>query len=249
MKVNDYLLAVLIVAIAGAAQTAAQRNSPAFDIVSIKASGPDSFGYFTPTPDGFRAGKTTPRLLIATAFRIQDYQLSGGPSWISSEEFDFVGKADRAVSRDELLAMLQDLLTEHFGLLIHKEQGALSGYLLTAAKGGAKLGVATGTAAHITRGRHKIEAQHVGIGSLIAIIGAIVERPIVDKTGLRDAYDFTLEWSEDDKSALSPGGVPVASQGPTIFTALQEQLGLKLEPAPAVGDLYVIDRIRHPAEN
>jgi bla regulator protein blaR1 len=248
--------------VAAAAVVAAMAQTPppgpAFEVVSIRPSQPADYAYFRPAPDGFTAAKTTVKLLIETAYSLQEYQITGGPSWIGTDEFDFAAKAGHTITSPELISMVRTMLADRFKLAMHTDAKKLPGYTLVIAKGGSKLRPATGTKAEGKRTGTRIEARHLGFSSLVGMLSVIVGQPVVDKTGLEGPFDFTLEWSKDGIPA-TPG--PVApgpagddanappAQGPSIFTAVQEQLGLKLEPLPGAADLYLIDRVERPTEN
>jgi uncharacterized protein (TIGR03435 family) len=238
------VLAVAFLAPMCAALIFAQSSSvPSFEVVSIKISPPDASAYFRPAPDGFTAGKTTVKLLIETAYTLQDYQISGGPAWIESDEFDLAAKAGHPIASPELKLMLQNLLAGRFNLAMHVDPKKLPGYALVLAKGGAKLREPTGTRAQVSRTGTRMEAHHLGFSSLVDALQVIVGRPVVDRTGLQGAFDFTLDWARDN-TATAP-----ADAAPSIFTAVQEQLGLKLEPLAAAGDLYLIDHVERPEPN
>lgn len=136
--------------------------------------------------------------------------------------------------------MLQSLLARRFNLAMHVDPKKLSGYALVLAKGGSKLRGPTGTRAQVTRTGTHMEAHHLGLSSLLDTLQVILGRPVVDRTGLQGAFDFTLDWTRDT-TPTAP-----ADAAPSIFTAVQEPLGLKLEPLAAAGDLYVIDRVGRP---
>jgi uncharacterized protein (TIGR03435 family) len=247
------IVSVSLTVFALCSAAAGQAFSPeaAFEVASIRTSESGGSGYFRPAPDGFTAGNTTVKLLIETAYAIQDYQIKGGPAWLGTEEYDFAAKAGRTISPAELSAMLQNLLSDRFRLMIHKEAHKLDGYALVVAKGGPKLRDPTGTRAAVTRTNTntdtKVDAHHLGFPSVIGMIQGVVGRPVVDKTGLAGAFDFTLQWRRE--TAQGGDTNDKLAEAPSIFTAVQEQLGLKLEPLSGAGDLYVIDYADRPSAN
>ena len=206
-----------------------------------------------PDPQGFIASNITVKLLIQTAYNgLQSYQIAGGPTWIESDKFDVLAKAGHSISTSELLPMLQTLLAERFRLVIHREPNKISGYALVVTKSGAKLREASGTKAEVNRKGTQITALNLRFSQFVEMLTGVVGRPVVDKTGIQGLVDFTLEWARDDGPAtLSADGANVAPTppGPSIFTAVQEQLGLKLEPLAGAGDLFVIDHVERPSEN
>ena len=150
--------------------------------------------------------------------------------------------------------MVQALLIERFHLKMHHETRDLPAYAMTVAKGGVKLKPSTheGGEMHLAAG--KFEGRGVSIAEIDAPLATQPEirRPVLDKTGLTGKYDYVLQWVPETGANAAPGGeknaTPDAS-GPSLFTALQEQLGLKLEPTKAPADVVVIDHIEMPSEN
>ncbi|HEX5432228.1 MAG TPA: TIGR03435 family protein [Bryobacteraceae bacterium] len=220
-----------------------------FDVVSIRPSQPG--GYFSefPSPDGFTARNITLRILIEGAYGgLEPYQIVGGPGWIDSEKFDVLAKSEHGISRAELGPMLQTILADRFKLVMHKEPKKLPGYALVVAKGGQKIRLSEpqGEKAQVTRNGTRIAARNLRFSQLVETLERIVGRNVIDETGIKGQVDFTLEWTRD--TGLTP--VPEAqSAGPSIFTAVEEQLGLKLEPRKQIGDVYVIDHVVHPSAN
>jgi uncharacterized protein (TIGR03435 family) len=191
---------------------------------------------------------TSLRECIAIAYGIsadRDYALSG-PSWIGTERYDIVAKVPAEMPRDRVLLMLQSLLAERFQLRLHRESRDLRVYLLTVARGGAKLkessrhdgsfsfgpGHIVGTGQSMVDLSDKLSRPFFGLGA-----------PVIDATGLTGLFDFTLNWTPDNLSAET-------APGPSIFAALQEQLGLKLEASKSTLEVLVIDHVeRIPREN
>jgi uncharacterized protein (TIGR03435 family) len=235
------------------------------------------------TVDGYRAEDTNVHSLIQQAYDIQDYQLSGISDWMNKERYDIEAKMDPSVADalSKLPAaqlklarqqMLQTLLAERFNLKIHRESKDGPVYFLTVGKNGPKLpdaktrttpflnadgtpargsiqiGPGTGTG-----GADKARAFSFSTKSLADWLTTRIHRPVLDKTGLTGAYDFTLEWMPDAPQTSSPDastavtlpGVP----GAPLFTALQEQLGLKLEPGKSPIETIVIDHVERPSGN
>ena len=156
--------------------------------------------------------------------------------------------AFRKLNREEHSRMLQPLLAERFHLKAHIEQREMPVYNLVVDKGGSKLKAATADDASkgghmMTNGAGNIDAANALLTGLPGILYNEVGRPVVDKTGLTGKYDFTVDYVPAAKAATDESG------GPSIFTALEEQLGLKLEPAKAQMDVLVIDSIEQPAAN
>ncbi len=190
--------------------------------------------------------------VILSAFSVKSNdQVVGLPAWVNSDQFDIQAKMDDAtaaayhkLNREERATqsklLFQEILKERFRLRFHIEEREFPVYKLTIAKGGSKLKVATpDEAGGSYAGPGKLTWNRSKIGSLIFGLSSVVDRVVLDNTNLTGEYDMVLTWSPDDEQGT----------GPSIFTALQDQLGLKLEPAKAPVDVVVIDHIERPSEN
>lgn len=182
---------------------------------------------------------------IAIAYGIspdRDYALTG-PAWIGSERYDIVAKVPAEVPRPQVLRMLQTLLEERFQLRFHRENKDLRVYLLTLARNGAKLKPVPGPEDSFTFGPGHISGKAESMDELAdklsrPILG--LGAPVINSTGLPGVFDFTVDWAPDN----------VQSDGPSIFSALQDQLGLKLIASKSRVEVLVIDRVeRIPTEN
>lgn len=249
-----------------------------FDVASVKPSNPDGRNVMIHlTPGGGVNVTNTPlKVLIGIAYDIRPFQISGGPDWIGTERFDIQGKVDGGESQPDLFRMndadrrktekamqerLRSLLAERFQLVTRKETKEMPAYVLTVAKGGHKLKPAPDnvTGPHGMRmQRGRVEATSSTLEMVTRAISNELGRPVLDQTGLTGKFDFTLEWTpEMGGGGLlgggdGPGGAPPAStdsSGPSIFTALQEQLGLKLESRKAPVEIVVIERVEKPSAN
>jgi bla regulator protein blaR1 len=168
--------------------------------------------------------------LVQNAYGVRDYQISGGPRWIYSGRYDVVAKAEGSASRDQLLLMLQTLLEDRFKLTFHRETKDQPVYVLLIGKDGPKLRKSADDAkfSHTITG-DKWTLSHMGMDGLAVRLGRELGRTVVDMTGLKGGYDFTLEWTRDLASPPNPDNLLVESDGPSLFKAVQEPLGLKLE--------------------
>jgi uncharacterized protein (TIGR03435 family) len=259
---------------AAASQTPAQK--PQFDVASIKPSGPASPGpVWNIEPGGhFVASKITIRNLMVIAYRVHLAQILGGPSSIDSDKFDISAKSGTPPKGDELRLMIQSLLAERFGLVLKRETREMPVFALVIAKNGPKFhdakdsdpniigpplpaGSARPHTVRLYRGRYIAQGGRISL--LTDRLTDILNRIVVDKTGLTGDYDMKLEWMPDEnqvagfQAMMVPegrGAPPADWQGPTLFTALEEQLGLKLESAAkAPVEVLVIDSVQHPSEN
>jgi uncharacterized protein (TIGR03435 family) len=228
-----------------------------FDVASVKISNaPDAAMLFTPgMVDAASGHMRVPGIggnvtmtnwslttLMNAAWDLEPGQLSGPPAWLSSERYDVIAKTSPNATQADLRIMLQALLAERFKLVTHRETKETSIYALVALKGASKLMPATGNQ------RLPVvfapPARLMGYGSTLATLAFALTRPagrkVVDQTGITGGFDFTLTWSADDG----------ADGAHSIFTALQDQLGLKLEPQKGQTEILVVDHAeRVPTAN
>jgi len=256
---------------------AATSSTPVidFDVVSVKPNTSENGQIrMMNQPGMFVANNVTLKMLIQQAYGIREDLISGGPSWVGSASFDFEGKiapadsdALKAMNSDQAKAarqqMMQHALVDRFKLKVHTETKTLPVYELVLAKGGSKLkdtdptgnyangikgpdGVAHGGMMQMQNG--KITGQGVPISNLTNILSRNLERTVINKTGLTGKYDFTLTWKPDDGSNGQDAGAS-DTNAPDLFTAVTEQLGLKLVSTKGPVDTLVIDNAEKPAEN
>jgi uncharacterized protein (TIGR03435 family) len=240
---------------------------PQFDVISVKPS-KDNLTRMRLTPDGLTGTGVTVRFLLYEGYGgINHERVIGEPAWSNTQGFDIEAKVAQAdvstlskMTFEQRNAMFQSILAERFKLVVHHETRELPIYVLSVAKRGSKLKPsAPDDPAAPTRHRGmminngKVTANDARLSILVSALSRTLGRTIVDKTGLTGNYDFTLEYAPEEGGPQPPGpdsGAPTASDSaPSIFTALQEQLGLKLESAKGPVDVIVIDHIEKPAEN
>ncbi|HMD50934.1 MAG TPA: TIGR03435 family protein [Bryobacteraceae bacterium] len=273
------VLAVGIFASAALAQT----DAPAFEVATIKPSDPNARGVFVRSNPGgrFDVNNMTLKEMIVFAWRVQPYQVTGGPPWLDSAHFDVSAKAERSFQPGELVVAFQSLLADRFQLTNHKETKDLPIYALVLARKDGKLGpqlieskegsctpydpqkppapAEPGKPPDLRCGGMRMSprelyASSIPISELVPSLARFLGRTVVDKTGLTGKYDVTLHWSPDDMQLAqlppdAPKPAPSDSSGPSIFTAVQEQLGLKLESQKGPVEMMVIDRAEKPSEN
>jgi uncharacterized protein (TIGR03435 family) len=221
-------------------------------------------GSSTHTNQGsLRMSGVTLKRCILYAYRMQDYQVSGGPDWLDKDRYEISAKAaDQAekltgtANRERMEAMLQTLLADRFKLVIHRETKVLPAYALVVAKGGFKLKeVQPDGGTSTSSGRGKLTAGKISMEQLATTLSGMMDRPVVDMTGIKGVFNLKLEWTPDDSQpAVKPGGndEPVSldkASGPSIFTAIQEQLGLRLEAQKAPVEKIIVDHAEKPSEN
>jgi uncharacterized protein (TIGR03435 family) len=232
---------------------------PEWDVVSVRpvdAKSCTGNAGMSTTTDGISIFCIPVLFAIEQAYMIHEpSRILGAPDWVKNSMYDIDAKvagedveAFHKLSRGEHSRMLQPLLAERFHLKAHIEQREMPVYNLVVVKGGSKLKAATADDASkgshmMTNGKGNIDAVNAVLTGLPGILYNEVGRPVVDKTGLTGKYDFTVDYVPASKAATDESG------GPSIFTALEEQLGLKLEPAKAPLDVLVIDSIEQPAAN
>jgi uncharacterized protein (TIGR03435 family) len=227
-------------------------RAQSFEAATLKVSPPPTGNYFNINLGTARNGRVT--LTNATlsdclkfAYElVSDAQLSG-PDWINSGviRFDIDGRAPADTSKDQLLLMLRTLLAERLNLMLHHEERALPFLALVIGKGGPKFSESKpdpeARARNMTTGG-RISGVQLSMNTIAMLLSRFERQTILDRTGLRESYDLKLEWASAT-GADNPAG-------PSIYTALQEQLGLKLESRRGPVDVLVIDRAgKTPVEN
>jgi uncharacterized protein (TIGR03435 family) len=212
--------------------------------------------------------RATLRSLTAFAWQLQSFQVSGGPAWVRSQYFSIQTKATDSPGEDRLLLMMQALLVERFSLKLHHETKEQPVYDLVRRKSGKKLppGLqvtaegacvrADGAASPDPRaceslgmGLNHLEAQEISMARLAEALTRVLDRKVIDKTGRPEKFNVSLYWAPDEHQTPSNDAVSLPPDTPSIFIALQEQLGLRLKPAKAPVDLLVIDHAALPSEN
>ncbi|HKO17663.1 MAG TPA: TIGR03435 family protein [Acidobacteriaceae bacterium] len=251
------------------AATGAQANPDtqaapkfAFEVASIRQNtdiGGRNHIYSVSHNGEFRTVNAPLKMILEYAYNLPQTQMVGAPSWVDSTKFDIDAKSDPAVSDalakmdnnaagEKKREMVRGLLEERFGLVTHRETREMPVFDLVVAKGGPKFQKSDLPGTTINEGRDHIDAM--GSDHTLAILceslGKRTGRVVVDKTGLDGRYKIALKWTPDDVAAAGRTG-PDAP--PDLFTAIQEQLGLKLEPAKGAVPVLVIDKISMPTEN
>lgn len=243
----------LVLANAG---VAAQAQATSFEVASIRPSPPGTRGTYVnlPPPGREFTTKNVPlATLIQVAYHIQDYQLSGGPGWMASDPFDIAAKADHDVDRAEIRRMIQALLADRFKLTVRRETKELPVYDLVVAKSGSKLPESREGDGGFRWGGGRINGRMVSMTDFVEVLSASMGRPVLDRTALTGRYDVKLQWTPEHFVSHEGPGVKNEPQpdpdGPSIFTAIQEQLGLKLEARKGPVETIVVERAEKPSEN
>ena len=260
---------MILTAVAACAQPPGRSKFEAFEVATIKpaSSIDERAGRYIRMQSAhrFQAKNYTINGLIAAAYDINPKALSGSPSWAGTDHFEVIAAtpgADRP-TYDDQMRMLRKLLADRLNLQFHREKKEFSVYELTVAKDGPKFKLsdaAPDESPNVTStvypgdggidyvhlpGRNATMAQFASV-----LQRAILDRPVVDSTGLSGRFDFDLEWTPDEGQfggTLSPA--PTNSGKPAFFPAIQQQLGLRLEAMRAQIDTLVVDRLDRPSEN
>jgi uncharacterized protein (TIGR03435 family) len=260
--VTAVLLALASVALAQALAGGAVAQE-AFDVATIKPTEPDAKAGRYITMQGtnrFVVKYYTLKLLIAAAYNLSPKVISGGPAWVDSAHFDILAltPGETRPTQPEQMAMLRTLLAERFKLTFHREQRDFSIYALEVAKGGPKLKEISAPASDpvqlistVYPQRIHLPAKNATMADFASLLQrALLDRPVVDHTGLTGRYDFDLDWAPDETQF--GGEVPVApadAQAPPFFTAIEQQIGLHLEAMRGNVQALVIDHAEPPGAN
>jgi len=245
---------------------APSRISPdlRFEVASLKPNvgHEDNYG-IRPAPGGqrYQARNCPIKLMIQAAYQIKAEQIVGGPSWLETDRWDMEAKAEKSSSVDELHVMLMNMLVERLHLKFHHETKEMRMYALTADKGGAKMmphSAANGGEQWIeqtvTKPLHlRMKATSSPMAYFAFRLSTLMDAPVVDLTGLKGGWDFTLEYTRELPPNFPDGGKLNGEEpdtsGPTVFAAVKQQMGLELKAQKGPVDVIVIDHAEKPTEN
>jgi uncharacterized protein (TIGR03435 family) len=224
---------------------------PAIDVASIKPADPA----LTAMNNHFSADRFTPinyaaQSLIENAFGVRDYQVLNAPDWTRSEGWTLEIKTTAPTSYEQKFRLLQPLLAERFRLRFHHETKIMPVFSLLVAKGGPKLKTPTDDKPGSTRYGNQIIGHKYDISRLARDLSSnVLNRPVIDETGLRGIYDIDLKWTPDSGQIDQVGAPVVDPDRPSIFVAIREQLGLELKAEKGPVDVIVIDHVERPSPN
>jgi uncharacterized protein (TIGR03435 family) len=257
------VVAALLIALAPTAR--AQSPRPQFEVASVKRNNSSSRASNCCGGPGRLVGtNVTLGMLINVAYKVQDFQVVEAPGWVNSDRYDIEAKPpeDSPAKQNQQIVqgpMLQSLLEDRFKLVVRRETRDLPIYELTVAKSGSKLkaGPCSTRDPNSTPSRQRpsdcgfsvmdnnmIRATQIDMDRFVPMLTFWVRRTVVDKTGFMGKFDVDLKWNPDEAAAT-----PTADTTPSIFTALEEQLGLKLESSKGPVEVLVIDSVSKPSEN
>ena len=225
-------------------------DGPGFDVAAVKrnTSAPSRSATSFLPGGRFSAVFQTLDRLILNAYRLKNHQIKGLPAWALSERYDIEAKAEGSPTREQLRLMVQRLLRDRFGLKAHRETQTLPVFRLVVAEGGPRLRQAPDrSTSEIGAGGGKLTGQGVTMLALADQLSNMLDRHVIDSTSLNGVFDIEMEYAEF--TAVSNRGGADNSQGPDIFTALREQLGLRLEASSAPVEVLVVDHVERPADN
>jgi len=236
---------------------------PVFEVATIKPSNPDEQGRgFAIRGREFSTFNTTLSSLVVFAYGIHPAQIVGAPDWVDSVKYDLLAKpgGEGQPSQKQIKVMVQKLLGDRFQLKFHHDQKELTVFALVVGKGGPKLTPSASTnngPGLFFRGLGNLPAANATMSDLAALLlGAVLDRPVIDQTGLSGRFDFTLNWTPDETQFASlgvrrptPSGELPPDAPPDLFTSIQQQIGLKLETKKLPVDVFIIDRVEKPSAN
>jgi uncharacterized protein (TIGR03435 family) len=232
----------------------AKDADPDWDVATVKPSDAEgnNSGFHSQGRRMTIQHRTVKDMLII-GYGMHEKQLVGMPGWAESDRWDVEGVVDLEGNPNltQLQSLVRKILVERFGLRTHTEKREMGVYAITVAKGGPKLEKSksdpNGSMSENDNdngGQRTMRMKNATTGDFALVMKYAADRPVVDQTGLNGRYDFQLKWTIDDSKAPTDGTV-----APGLFTAVQEQIGLKLEPAKALVDVLVVDRVEWPAPN
>ncbi|SEB71890.1 TIGR03435 family protein [Terriglobus roseus] len=241
--------------------TSAPAQTPSFEVATIKPVDPaPKAGRFMRVEGTHRfvARNYTLRLLIAAAYDLNPRTISGGQGWVDTDKYEIqaVTPGETAPDHDAQMLMLRSLLAERFHLAFHRESKIFAIYEITVAKGGPKLAPSLTpeappqTVSVVYPDKMVMPARNATIGDLARVMQrAILDRPVVDRTGLTNRYNFNLEWAPDETQFSGDVPPPEESQSPPLLLAMRQQLGLQMTAVKGPVDTIVIDRAHKPTAN
>lgn len=250
----------LVVFAAAGLHSQEQPTRLKFDVAAIHLAQPGSDrGFIKPLPggNGYTVQNISVKMMMSVIYRIPSNQITGGPDWFNTTTFNVDAKVDNAHNIDDLHTMFKNLLADRFGLKFHTEKKEGPVYALVIDKSGLKMtpdGSTGGLEIPIVRqSPSKWVGTKVPMEYLCWFIGQQMRsdpRPVIDKTGMTQVYSFKLSFAPELPPGLTREDLlPELQNLPTIYDAVREQLGLKLEPAKGPVDNYVVDQVDQPSAN
>ena len=243
----------------------AQTPRPAFDVASIKQHTGQMNGVTFADREGGRLNVVNNPIsnVIRNAYGIANYQLIGAPDWVDSDRYDIEARGPASAGHKEMMLMVQTLLADRFAMRAHFETRDMAAYILTVAKGGAKMrflgsedcvpfdstkpnpeAVPNVCGNNLVSRNNGWNATHISMRGVTGVLSAVMRRPVIDQTGIKGTFDVRLQWSDDLTLQDNPADAP-----PSIYAALRESLGLELKSGRGPAEVFVIDHIERPSGN
>ncbi len=256
------LVVVFVLAAIGMPAQSPRPRFDSFEVATVKATPPDwgKGRYLRMEGAEFVGRNQTVHNLIENAYNLTARAILGGPAWVAADSYDILATTPGEIrpNLEEQMSMVRTLLADRFKLKFHREQKEFAIYALTVAKNGPKLKEATEPPGgqrplifYLSPKAVRLPGQDATMAELAsAFQRAALDRPVVDKTGLAGRFDFDLEWTPEESQFSGAGlkGTPESTQ-PDLFTAIQQQLGLRLEATRGPIEVLVIDHVERPSEN
>jgi uncharacterized protein (TIGR03435 family) len=238
------------------------KLTPGYEVATIKPSPPDEQGRgFTLQGRHLVARNFTVEGLITLAYNLHPKQLTGGPEWLTTDHFDMDVLPDHEglPSLEQARGIVRKLLADRFGLKFHEDTKELSVYVLSVAKGGPKFTKSASDPSSppgLGGPPGRMMVRNASMEEFAEVMQGTLDRPVVDQTGLKDRYDFQFRWTPDESQyggrvppPSSGDNTPAADAPPPLFTAIQEQVGLKLDAMKAPAKVMVIESVEKPSAN
>jgi uncharacterized protein (TIGR03435 family) len=242
-----------------------------FEVASVKpSSSNDPRTLLQVLPGGgLRTSGATVRFLVTQAYQVRSFQVLDGPGWIGSDRFDIIATVDRSKPgadgpadptkltaaqlsnmQNQMRPRLAALLAERFGLKVHREMREQPIYEFVVTKGGVKMEAVTGNFGGLHIARNQFVGEGATVDMLSTALANQVGRPVVDRTGLVGSFNFKLNWTPDTATPNGPDPLSTPDQtGPSIFTAVREQLGLELKATRGPAEVLIVDHVERPSGN
>ena len=250
------ILVIMVPQIRGQSPPDSATQPVTFEVASVKPIAtpiPSGGGAWTVTHGRFRAETGYVRGVIGWAYSVIPVQVHGGPVWLDREPYYFDARADsQDAGPNQIKAMMRTLLAERFKLAVHRETQQGQVYSLEVGKNGSKMQDAKEGRKNFINwsGPGQVSFTECNLLGLINILSSLLGGPVLDNTGLKGLYNFTLEFEDPRFMRARDGTQPPSNDSrPDLFAAVQEQLGLKLEAKKGPVEIVVIDHIERPSEN
>jgi uncharacterized protein (TIGR03435 family) len=223
-----------------------------FEVISVRPSPVYNRTQFEFPPGGrFIAHNTTVHTLVVLAYDAREFQIKGEPGWMNADRYDISAKPARPLpAKDEMRTMLRGMLRERFKLVVREETREMPVYALVVGKDGSRLRESSDDSTlTLDGGRGRAVGTKVTMALFSQFLSQQVDRGVVDRTGLTGRYDVKLSWTPDVNPGMPDGGPLAQVQGPSLFSALQEQMGLRLESQRGPVKFFVVTGGQRPTEN